>query len=361
MKVSSILLLLITSVLYQTTSAQFIISGKVIDAESKEPLSAASLFCRNTTQGTMSNKLGEFALSLKPGGYELIISYSGYTTKQILISNNETAFLEIELSKEEKNMEEVIIQSSNLVTDGLEKYGPFFNENFIGATAFAKECKIQNPEVLQFYFYRRSNRLKVMATEPLIIINHSLGYKLTYQLDSFLFHYQTDLSSYRGYCFYEELQGNYFDRNNWTKNREAAYFGSRLHFLRSYFDSTLKENGFIIDIADENAKNNFRRIPDPYDGEYYFYEDSTAEADLFYKDRIQVTYTKKVPENAFLKKYILPMNIGVQTSFLNFNKPIVIRQNGFYYNQEELVNQGYWSWKNLADQLPYDYEPTKKE
>ena len=102
-------------------------------------------------------------------------------------------------------------------------------------------------------------------------------------------------------------------------------------------------------------------LSQPNNGEYYFYEDSIAEANLFYPERIQVTYIKKVPENAFLIKYELPMNIGVQTSFLHFNKPIIIRQNGFYYNQEELVNQGYWSWKNIADQLPYDYEPKNKE
>ncbi len=52
------------------------------------------------------------------------------------------------------------------------------------------------------------------------------------------------------------------------------------------------------------------------------------------------------------------MNIGVQTSFLNFKETIIIQQNGFYYQQEDLVNQGYWSWKNLADQVPYDYTDT---
>ena len=30
-------------------------------------------------------------------------------------------------------------------------------------------------------------------------------------------------------------------------------------------------------------------------------------------------------------------------------------ENGYYYDQKDWINQGYWSWKNLADQLPYDY------
>jgi hypothetical protein len=191
MNIPSKLLLLLFCIVSATTYGQFTISGKVVDAESKEPLSPASVFCRNTTQGTTSNKAGEFELTLKPGGYELIISYTGFVTKQILISSNENQVLDIELVKEEINMGEVIIQSSNKVADGWEKYGEFFYEHFVGGTALAAECKIQNPEVLQFYFYRRSNRLKVLATEPVIIVNNAMGYKLTYQLDSFLFHYQT--------------------------------------------------------------------------------------------------------------------------------------------------------------------------
>jgi len=28
-----------------------------------------------------------------------------------------------------------------------------------------------------------------------------------------------------------------------------------------------------------------------------------------------------------------------------------------HYEQKDWINQGYWSWKNLADLLPYDYVP----
>ena len=59
------------------TYGQFIVSGKIIDAESKEPLNSASVYCQNTTIGTTTNKQGEFSLQLKSGGYELNISYTG--------------------------------------------------------------------------------------------------------------------------------------------------------------------------------------------------------------------------------------------------------------------------------------------
>src|SRR5688500_3045953 len=66
---------------------QVAVSGKIIDAESKEPLNSASVYCQNTTIGTTTNKQGEFSLQLKSGGYELIISYTGYQKKRVQISS----------------------------------------------------------------------------------------------------------------------------------------------------------------------------------------------------------------------------------------------------------------------------------
>jgi hypothetical protein len=34
-----------------------------------------------------------------------------------------------------------------------------------------------------------------------------------------------------------------------------------------------------------------------------------------------------------------------------------ITENGYFYEQREVTSGGYWAWKNLADQLPYDYWP----
>src|SRR5688572_15650407 len=165
---------------------QFTVTGRIVDTESKEPLTGASVYCQNTTIGTTTNKQGEFSLQLKSGGYELIISYTGYQTKQIQISSADARLADIELSKEEKSLGEVIIKTSNEVKDGWTKYGSFFIEHFIGNTPNAAKTILLNPEVLKFYFLKKSNKLRVLATEPLQIENKSLGYNLRYQLDSFI-------------------------------------------------------------------------------------------------------------------------------------------------------------------------------
>jgi CarboxypepD_reg-like domain len=359
--------------------AQFTVSGLVLDSTSREPLGAASVFCQNTTLGTATNKQGEFSLNLKSGGYDLIFSYTGYKTQTIRVSENNK--LEILLTKEEKSLGEVTLKNSYEVLDGLEKYGDFFLKNFIGATPNAGQCVLTNPEVLKFYFYKRSNRLKVLATDAIQITNKALGYNLRYQLDSFVYFYTTNINSYRGYCLFTEMQGEDSVKKIWTANRSKAYEGSKLHFMRSYYDSTVVQDGWIIDMLDENDDKKFNKVKDVYDTTVYnpvvIYPEITVmttdsipvqkiildsahastQVEFFYPRKISVTYTKKAAEKEYLKKMNLPKNVPFQISYIDIKNWIAITENGYYYEQKDWVNQGYWSWKNLGDLLPYDYVP----
>lgn len=335
---------------------QFTISGKVVDSTTKEPLFGASVFAQNTTSGTTTNREGEFSLSLKSGGYELIVSFTGYQSREIRISNNDNNPLQIDMTKEEKAMEEVVIRSSNEVKDGWDKYGKFFLENFIGSTPNALQCSLQNPEAVHFYYYKKSEKLKVLATEPIVISNRALGYNLRYQLDSFMYYYKTQVSSYRGYCFFSEMDSSFAQQRIWSANRKKAYDGSKLQFMRSYYDSTLNEDGYEIALLDSAYDKRFDVISNPYDTTYYGVYDSTHEAEVFYPRKISITYKKK-PESEYLKKFKLPLNVGSQISYVDLLDAIEIKENGYFYDQKDWVSQGYWSWKNLADLLPYDYIP----
>lgn len=358
---------------FLTTFSQMTVTGVILDSASKEPLVSASVFCQNTTSGTYSNKQGEFSLSLKSSGkYDLIVSYTGYQTQTIRLGDS--THFQILMAKEDKSMGEVVIKSSSEVPDGWTKYGNFFTQNFIGATPNAANTTILNPEVLKFYFSKRNNRLKVLADSVLVIENKALGYQIRYQLDSFVYYYNTELNSYRGYCLFSEMEGSDSLKNIWANARKNAYDGSKLHFMRSYYDSTIQQDGWIIDMLDENDDKKFNKIKNVYDTSYYngvvnmkdslgldsvMYSipDGTFEVEIFFPRKISVTYTKKWPEKEYLKKMKLPKNIPYQISYIEIKDWIAITENGFYYEQKNWINQGYWSWKNLADLLPYDYEP----
>jgi len=347
---------LATLFLSKTIFGQFAVTGKVIDSVTSEPLYGASVFCENTTSGTTTNKQGEFSLSLKSGGYELIISFTGYQTKQIRITNTDNNPLQIQMIKEEKSMEEVVIRTSNEVADGWDKYGRFFLENFIGSTPNASQCTLQNPEAVHFYYYKKSDKLKVLATDPLVISNKALGYNLRYQLDSFMYYYKTQVSSYRGYCFFSEMEGSFSEQKAWSDNRKKAYYGSKLHFMRAYYDSTLKDDNFEIAVLDSVNDKKFNPVENPYDTTYYEVDDSTHEVQVYYPRKISVTYRKK-PEPQYLQKFKLPLNVSAEISYIDLLDGIAIKENGYFYDQKDWINQGYWSWKNLADLLPYDYIP----
>jgi len=110
-------------------------------------------------------------------------------------------------------------------------------------------------------------------------------------------------------------------------------------------------------MLDENDAQKFVRVKDPYDTLYYGSPDSTGEVNVWFPRKFSVTYTKKKPEPEFLKKYGMPKNVSTQITYVDLRDEIFIKVNGYFYDQKAWVNQGYWSWKNLADQLPYDYEP----
>ncbi|MFN2440153.1 MAG: carboxypeptidase-like regulatory domain-containing protein [Chitinophagaceae bacterium] len=332
------------------------VNGRVIDAETRQPLEGASVFAQNTTIGAVTANDGSFKLSFSKGGYELIISFTGYISQRLNVEGNENKTVEIALQKEDKSLSEVVVRSSNEVMDGWEKHGSFFIEHFIGATPFAKQTTLQNPEVLKFYYYKRSDKLKVLATEPLRITNNALGYTLQYSLDSFVYYNKDFISSYRGNCLYLPMEGDTVQQQQWAATRRNAYAGSRLHFLRSYYDSSLSAEGFTVDILSSTDAKKFDRIANPYDTAYYLVNDSTADVELFFPVKISITYTKEKPEPEYLQAMKFPANVKTQISYVDLKDAISIMENGYFIEQKSWVNQGYWSWKNLADQLPYDYE-----
>lgn len=356
MKLIHYSLFLICISLSAIAQAQITITGKIVDSVTREPLQGASVFAQNTTQGTVTNSGGEFSLSLKSGGYELIFSFTGYVTQQVQLTDNKSQRLDIAMMKEDKTLGEVVIQSSNEVADGWEKYGDFFINNFIGNTPFAKKCSILNKDVVKFYYYRRSNKLKVLATEPIQISNDALGYDLRYQLDSFVYYYKNELSLYRGTCFFTEKTASMPQELLWKKNRQKAYYGSKMQFMRAIYDSTLTKEGFTVSLMNEGGST-FTRLPNPLAQDYYARYDSLEQAEVYYPSKISVTYLKAVPEDDYLKQYKLPMDVGVQISYIDMMDLIAVKKNGFFFEQKDWINQGYWSWKNLADLLPFDYIP----
>jgi hypothetical protein len=335
----------------------FSFDGKVVDSVSGQPLAGASVFCQNTTIGTLSKADGSFHLRLANGGYDLILSYTGYETQSIRIGKDHkpTDTVTILLKGQDKSMEQAVVTGSAEVANGWEKYGQFFLDNFIGTTPNATQCVLENKDALKFYFYKKRNKLRVKAGSDLIITNNALGYRIKYQLDSFVYDYGSNISSYTGYPLFEELPADPARLATWKQNRLYSYSGSRLHFIRSWYDSTLEEEGFVLELADSNDNRKTRRIDDPYDAKFYSVDSGDVEIGI--QGRLRVSYTAQLPDKKYLMERKFPMNTRVEISAIDIIGGFVIEENGYFYDQADVTNIGYWSWKKLAELLPYDYLP----
>jgi len=339
----------------------YTIKGKVIDKTTRAPLPGASVFAQNTTFGEATNTDGNFILKLPNGGYSLVVTFTGYEKQTIRISNasSQNDSLVFELNPEIKSLEEVSIVISNEVKDGWQKYGTFFTQNFIGQSAFAKQCTIKNPEVLRFYFYKKKNRLKVLAKEPLLVDNFALGYTLKFAIDSFTNEYNTNTSLFIGYPLFEEMQGTPEQQQQWAKNRTIAYKGSMLQFMRSLYNKTLDEDKFELQFI---VKTNEEETPIPLKNLYgalnYSKDDSTNTVEFKpNQNEIAIIYKEK-PEQAYLDSDPSSKK-DFQLSTLTFSpdESIVIEQNGYYYDQTDITTNGYLAFKKIGDMLPYDYKP----
>ena len=105
--VVGILLTYITGAFAQTT-----ISGKVVDSTG-DPLPQANISVVGKLVGTTTNINGEFTLSVSdPPPFTIAVSYIGYETQRISITETNTAGLEITLSDQSVLGREVVVSAS---------------------------------------------------------------------------------------------------------------------------------------------------------------------------------------------------------------------------------------------------------
>ncbi|OCX53696.1 hypothetical protein BEL04_05215 [Mucilaginibacter sp. PPCGB 2223] len=220
------------------------ITGKVTSADLQMPLAKASVFLSNATYGTSTESDGSFALrGLKPGQYELVVSYVGYDSyhKTILVGPAPIN-LTIELHLKSIGLTEVSVSAHKF---SKENYVMFL-KYFLGTSANAKQCKILNPKVIDLNYRRNDKILEGHSDDFIIIENRALGYRLKYLLEEFKFDGVENLVSIGGQPLYEDLPGSKSQLAKWKAKREDTYYGSAMHFYRSLIKNDLDAQGFVM-------------------------------------------------------------------------------------------------------------------
>ncbi len=102
---------------------QLVINGKVTDQETSEPLAGAHIILENTFMATVSSSTGTFKMSgLKPGNYQVRISYIGYESFSALLHVNKDTSLQIGLNPSAIMGSEVIVTATRAADNSPTTY-----------------------------------------------------------------------------------------------------------------------------------------------------------------------------------------------------------------------------------------------
>src|SRR6202000_1388171 len=108
-------------------------------------------------------------------------------------------------------------------------------------------------------------------------------------------------------------------------------------------------------MADTKDSHKVTTIKDPYDSKFYSVDSGDVEIGI--TGRLRVSYKGQAPEKKYLVERKFPLNTQVQISAVDILNGIVIEENGYFYDQSDVTNLGYWSWKKEAELWPYDSLP----
>lgn len=91
-----------------------IITGRVVNDQG-QPLSGASIVIKNKNRGTSTDSDGRFSLEVQ-NGETIVVSYVGHEQKEVVVGNN--SFLNITLTPDQKNVEELVVIAYGKVRKG---------------------------------------------------------------------------------------------------------------------------------------------------------------------------------------------------------------------------------------------------
>lgn len=96
---------------------KYTISGKVIDAKTKETLPGVAVRLVSTTSAISTNAEGNYSLNanVNPGQFTVSFTYIGYKTltKTVQLENSESVSLDVELSQDAVGLDEVIVTGTS--------------------------------------------------------------------------------------------------------------------------------------------------------------------------------------------------------------------------------------------------------
>ena len=305
-----------------------VIRGRVLDQKTREPIDFASVFFNGTFHGTSTAEDGSFELDVTPyAGRTLQISAMGYNSSS-LKSLIEGEFYEVLLERALYEILEISVESKSL-TRKRKAFMRIFKDEFLGLTRNAGDCYILNEKDITFNYHTSRDTLRALSRKPLIILNKSLAYQITYHLDKFEYDWKNKTTFFAGNIIFNmDLAPGSENREKIEKRRTKTYTGSCKHFFSALWTNELSSEGFHV-----HEKQSLQPVK---------YEEMV----VLISDKKYFSYTR-----------------DLEISYNHFLSTVSFRGAGSYFAKdgffepEGILWYGTMSFDRIADWLPYEYSP----
>ncbi|WP_421773868.1 carboxypeptidase-like regulatory domain-containing protein [Gracilimonas sp.] len=328
------------------SSQSITIQGRVLEKENGSPMASAHVYISQTKVGTTTDSNGEFTFSTKISGEKtLVVSFLGFKTNARTIdleAENTPLFFVIEMESNQFDLDQINVSTSN--QEWLNNFGKF-RRYFIGDDDLAQQTSIENPWAVSFETDKNDN-LVATASQPLIVKNEALGYKVEIDLVNFTLHENGETSSYTYYSSFSEMtKKKRSATNTWKRNRERTYRGSLEHFLISLYNDKLRVNDFEVvymgSYTPFSIKEFIRTSPDENIGNEQRVKVYRLQnpVDVLYGDKNNNFHQRE-------RSRITPLTeVGV----------FIVTEDGKLKNPKSLRLDGVWASHLIANLLPIEY------
>lgn len=139
--------LMLLSCFFVSLVIQAQIKGVVLDAETREPLEYATVFCKEEAIGTITNKDGKFSLFLKNPENTVTFSFMGYNTVEAQLSSNN----EILLKKAPIELNEIVVtpveDAKKILSSVVKRYRENHHVNKTICDIYLKQFELSNGRI----------------------------------------------------------------------------------------------------------------------------------------------------------------------------------------------------------------------
>jgi hypothetical protein len=349
-----------------TSTANFTVSGRIVNTDDGEAITNAAVFLNNSLISAATNSAGTFILNgVKSGQYDLIVALKGYKTYQQTITvTGATSLPDIDISLNGITIND---EGQEPNTDFAVNY-KIFKRFLFGQSIYSDQCKILNPGILKFQYDSVTLILTAKADKLLTIENLALGYRIKFLLTNFSYYLKSDTPELADYIFFEEMDGSPAQKAKWQTNRLNIYEGSAMNFFCALAGYRTRQVGFrVFRVAEnvtasgknKNSKAQTVKFKSVRSLELRDMVKQTAikgRFALIFRDSLYVAFRKDHD-----KEITNPLQNRFTTMISLISPYAYFDNNGIIINPDGIAFKGYWKEYPLPELLPFDFEPASRK